>query len=140
EGEPSHGAYPHRGRAPILAIAQIVVALHAQGARRIDPLHPAVLTVGVLEGGGAENVIPERARALAALRAHRPEDRLALRQLVEEVAAGVAAAHGCRAGVQLVPGEPALENVPAIVTRARELLAGADLEPTLQWRSCRSAH
>jgi amidohydrolase len=41
EGEPSHGAYPHRGRDPILAIAQIVVALHAQIARRIDPLAAA---------------------------------------------------------------------------------------------------
>ena len=51
EGEPSHGAYPHRGRDPILAIAQVVVALHAEVSRRIDPVHPASLTVGVLEGG-----------------------------------------------------------------------------------------
>jgi amidohydrolase len=138
EGEPSHGAYPHRGRDPILAIAQIVVALQARVGRAIDPLHPAVLTVGVLEGGGAGNVIPDRARALAALRAHRPEDRLALRRLVEEVAAGVASAHGCRAIVALEPGEPALENDPAIVARARELLAGAALEPAPEWRSCGS--
>jgi amidohydrolase len=138
EGEPSHGAYPHRGRDPILALAQIVVALHAQVGRRIDPLHPATLTIGVLEGGGAENVIPERARALGALRAHRPEDRLALRALVEEVAGAVAAAHGCRATVQLVPGEPALDNDPAIASRARELLAAAGLEPAGEWRSCGS--
>jgi amidohydrolase len=138
EGEPSHGAYPHRGRDPILAIAQIVVALNAQVARRIDPLHPAVLTVGVLEGGGAENMIPQRARALASLRAHRPEDRLALRELVEEVAAGVASAHGVRAVVKLVPGEPALENDPVIAARARELLPGADLAPAREWRSCGS--
>ncbi len=137
-GEPSHGAYPHRGRDPILAIAQIVVALHAQVGRRLDPLHPGVLTVGVLEGGGAGNVIPARARALAALRAHRLDDRLALRQLVDEVAAGVAAANGCRALVELVPGEPALVNDPAIVSRARELLAAADLAPAAEWRSCGS--
>ncbi|MDQ6811430.1 MAG: M20/M25/M40 family metallo-hydrolase, partial [Actinomycetota bacterium] len=36
EGEPSHGAYPHRGRDPILAISHVVVALHAQVGRRID--------------------------------------------------------------------------------------------------------
>src|SRR5437763_5231547 len=138
ERAPSHGAYPHRGRDPILALAQIVVALHAQVGRRIDPLHPATLTIGVLEAGGAENVIPERARALGALRAHRPEDRLALRELVEEVAAGVAAAHGCTATVHLVPGEPALENDPAITSRARELLASAGLEPAEEWRSCGS--
>jgi amidohydrolase len=137
-GEQSHGAYPHRGRDPILAIAQIVVALHAEVGRRIDPLAPAVLTVGVLEGGSVENVIPPRARARAALRAHRPDDRLALRQLVEEVVSGVAAAHGCRSSLELTPGEPALENDPAIVTGARELLPGAGLAPAAEWRSCGS--
>jgi len=137
-GEQSHGAYPHHGRDPILAIAQIVVALHAQVGRRIDPLAPAVLTVGVLEGGNAENVIPPQARARAALRAHRPEDRLALRQMVEEVVSGIAAAHGCRGSVELTPGEPALENDPAIVACARELLPGAGLTPAAEWRSCGS--
>ena len=138
EGQPSHGAYPHLGRDPILALAQIVVALHAQVGRRIDPHGPAVLTVGVLEAGSAENVIPAEAHARAALRAHRPADRLALRRLVEEVVAGVAAAHGCRGTVELVPGEPALANDPAIVARARTLLADAGLAPAPEWRSCGS--
>ena len=138
EGEPSHGAYPHRGRDPILALAQVVVALHAQVGRRFDPLHPVTLTLGVLEGGSAENVIPARARARGALRAYRPEDRIALRDLLVEVAVGVAAAHGCRAQVELQPGEPALENDAGIVSRARALLAGADLGPAGEWRSCGS--
>jgi amidohydrolase len=138
EGEPSHGAYPHRGRDPILALAQVVVALHAQAGRRIDPLGPASLTIGVFEGGSAENVIPERARALGALRAHRPEDRLALRSMVEEVVGSIAAAHGCRGSVELVPGEPALENDPEIIARARELLASAGLAVSHEWRSCGS--
>jgi amidohydrolase len=138
EGEPSHGAYPHHGRDPILAVAQIVVALHAQASRRIDPLSPVSLTVGVLAGGSAENVIPQRAHARGALRAHRPRDRLALRQLVEDVSAAVAAAHGCRASVALVPGEPALENDPGIVTGARELLVDAGFVIAPEWRSCGS--
>jgi amidohydrolase len=138
EGEPTHGAYPHRGRDSILALAQIVVALHAELGRRIDPLAAASLTVGVLEGGSAENVIPRQARARAALRAHRPEDRMALRQMVAEVVAGIAAAHGCQSTVELVPGEPALENDAAVVTRARELLGGAGLVAAAPWRSCGS--
>jgi len=138
EGEPSHGAYPHHGRDPILAIAQVVVALHAQLGRRIDPLHAASLTVGVLEGGSAENVMPARAHARGALRAHRPQDRLALRELVGEVAAAVATAHGCRASVELMPGEPALENDADIVALARELLASAGLTAAPPWRSCGS--
>jgi amidohydrolase len=138
EGEPSHGAYPHHGRDPILALAQVVVALHAQASRRIDPLSPASLTVGVLEGGSAENVIPARACARGALRAYRPQERLALREMVAEVAGAVAAAHGCRASVELVPGEPALENDPSIVARARELLTRAGLSAAPEWRSCGS--
>jgi amidohydrolase len=75
---------------------------------------------------------------VVALRAHRAEDRFALRTLVEEVAAGVASAHGCRASVELEPGEPALENDAAIVGPARELLAAAGLAPASEWRSCGS--
>jgi amidohydrolase len=138
EGEPTHGAYPHRGRDPILGLAQIVVALHAELGRRIDPLHAASLTIGVLEGGSAENVIPGRAVARGALRAHRAEDRQALRELVEQVTVGVASAHGCRGSVELMPGEPALENDARIVTRARELLPAAGLTAADTWRSCGS--
>jgi amidohydrolase len=138
EGEPTHGAYPHHGRDPILALAQIVVALHAQVGRRVDPLHPATVTIGVVEGGSAENVIPARARAKGALRAHRPEDRGALRAMVEEIVTGIAAAHGCRGSVELTRGEPALENDRAIVAAARELLGSAGLEPAPEWRSCGS--
>lgn len=138
EGEPTHGAYPHHGRDPILALAQVIVALHTQVARRLDPMHPAVLTVGVIEGGSTENVIPARASARGALRALRAEDRQTLRTLVEEVVAGICAAHGCRGSVSLVAGEPVLENDARIVADARELLGSVALTTAGEWRSCGS--
>jgi amidohydrolase len=138
EGEPAHSSYPHRGRDPILAISEVVLSLHAQVNRRIDPLRPAVLTVGVLEGGEAENVIPGRARALGTVRAYDREERLALAELVEEVVAGIAAAHGCRGRVELVRGEPPLENDPAIVASARALFSDAGVTAAAEWRSCGS--
>jgi amidohydrolase len=137
-GSPSHGAYPHLGRDPILALAEVLVSLHAQVGRRIDPLGSAVLTVGTIEGGSAENVIPAQARASAALRAHSPEHRRILRELVREVSEGVAAAHGCTASVEITAGEPQLENDAAIVAHARELIAGAGLSCATGWRSCGS--
>jgi amidohydrolase len=138
DGEPSHGAYPHHGRDPVLALAQAVVALHARLGRRLDPLHPAVLTVGTLDAGTAENVIPSRARARGHLRTHRPEDRAALREMLGEVVHGIAAAHGCRGSVALTPGEPPLANDPAIVAVARALLAQAGMTLAPEWRSCGS--
>jgi amidohydrolase len=138
EGEPTHGAYPHRGRDPVLALCEAVLALQAAAGRRVDPVHPATVTIGVLEAGSAENVIPARARARGALRAHRREDREALRALVGEVVAGVASAHRCRGEVVLIAGEPPLENDPAIAARARALLARAGLAAAGEWRSCGS--
>jgi amidohydrolase len=138
EGEPTHGAYPHRGADPVLALSEVVVALHAGLGRRIDPLHPATLTIGMLEAGSAENVIPAVARGRGALRAHREQDRLTLREMTEQVVAGVAAAHGCRGSVELTPGEPPLENDPGIVAAARPLLEHAGLSLTPAWRSCGS--
>jgi amidohydrolase len=137
-GAATHGAYPHRGRDPVLALAHVVVALHAQAPQRLDPLHTGVVTVGVLEAGGAENVIPERAVARGTLRAHRREDRETLREMVVEVVAGVAAAHGCEGSVRLQAGEPALANDPALVSAARELLPAARLAAAPRWRSAGS--
>ncbi len=138
EGRASHGAYPHLGRDPILALAEIVVALHAQVGRRIDPLSPAVLTIGVIEGGTAENVIPASARARGALRAQGSEQRRELRALVARVSAGVAAAHGCSARVELIAGEPPLENDARIIAAARAMLGSAGLQLAAPWRSCGS--
>jgi metal-dependent amidase/aminoacylase/carboxypeptidase family protein len=83
-------------------------------------------------------VIPAQARARAALRAYRPEDRAALGEMVREIVAGVASAHGCRGSVELLPGEPPLENDSAIMELARERLTVADLTLAPEWRSCGS--
>jgi amidohydrolase len=137
-GEPTHGAYPHRGRDPVLALSETVVALHAAVGRRIDPLWPATLTIGTLDAGSAENVIGATARARGALRAHREEDRALLRELSREVVAGIAAANGCRGEVRLFPGEPPLQNDAAIVESAQALLGGAGLRLAPPWRSAGS--
>lgn len=137
-GETTHGAYPHLGRDPVLALSEVVLALHAAAGRRVDPLHPATVTIGVLEAGSAENVIPATAFARGALRAHREQDRELLRELSREVVAGVAAAHGCQGIVRLTPGEPALRNDPAIVARARELLGAGGQRIAAPWRSAGS--
>jgi amidohydrolase len=55
--------------------------------------------------------------------------------MVEEVVQGIAAGHGARGSVTLVPGEPALENDPRIVGLARGLLPDAGLSPGPEWRS-----
>jgi amidohydrolase len=135
-GAPTHAAYPHRGRDPVLAIASIVTAIHAQVGRRVDPLAGAVVTVGELHAGSAENAIPAQARARATLRALSPNVRGTLRELVAEVVAATAAAHGCEGTVTVIAGEPALVNDAALVARGRRTAIELGFAIAPPWRSC----
>ncbi len=137
-GEQTHGAYPHRGADPVLALSTAVTSLHALVGREVDPLHAATLTIATLQAGGADNVIPGAARARGALRAHLAQDRERLRAMVERAVAGVASAHGCEGRVAFVAGEPPLENDERIVRRARALLPETEMVPAAPWRSCGS--
>ncbi len=138
DGNAAHGAYPHLGRDPILAISAVVMGLHTLVARRIDPLNAAVLTVGRIHGGSAENLVPAQATASLTLRAHHDGDRLLLREAIRELALATARAHGCAAKVTITEGEPILDNDAEISARARELAPAAGLAVSAPWRSCGS--
>lgn len=136
EGVAGHGAYPHRTRDPVLALAQVVVALHGLVGRRIDPVHGAALTVGRLDAGTAENVIPAEARASATLRALDGTDQATLRSAVREAVVGIAQAYGCTGTVRFTKSEPPLVNDEAFAAHAKTLAGSAGLETAPPWRSC----
>jgi amidohydrolase len=137
-GSPGHGAYPHTGRDPILAMAQVVVGLHGLVGRRIDPLHPAVVNVGAVHAGEAANVIPPYADARATLRSLDEADRLTLREAARTLIEGTCIAHGCESEIAIEPGEPVLANDPQITAQVRALLPRAGFAVAAPWRSCGS--
>jgi len=138
EGESGHAAYPHDTRDPVVALAAVVVALQSLVSRRVDPLRSAVVTVGTLEAGSADNVIPEHARAGGTLRALHPDDRVELRRALGTLAEHVALAHGCTARVEWTEGEPAIVNDAALVARVRPLLERTGAAAAHTQRSCGS--
>lgn len=52
-----HGAYPHQTIDPIYVSSQLVIALQGIISRQINPLSPAVITVGSFQGGNKHNII-----------------------------------------------------------------------------------
>jgi amidohydrolase len=138
EGDGGHGAYPHRARDPILALSHVVVALQSLVSRRLDPMHPGVMSVGWTRAGSADNVIPERAEAGGTLRALYPEDREPLREAAREIIEATARAHGCLATIEVIEGEPATINDPAIAASACALAPEAGFELARPTRSCGS--
>lgn len=136
EGSAGHGAYPHTTRDPVLALAQTVVALHTLTGRLVDPVHPAVLSVCALSAGNGDNVIPERASALATLRTLHEDDHTRVREAVRTTVAQIAAAHGCTGTVRVHRDEPALVNDPALTAVLRAAAGRAGFALAAPWRSC----
>jgi amidohydrolase len=119
-GRAGHGALPHEALDPILAAAHALTSLQAVISRSLDPVEPGVVTVGSFHAGSAPNVIPDEAVLEGTLRSFAPAVREMLRRRVREVLEGTAAAHGCRAEMELRPGYPAVVNDPEAVARVRK--------------------
>lgn len=68
KGKGGHGAMPHQTKDPVMMAGQATVDLQQIVSRRLDPLHSAVLTIGVMEAGEAFNVIPDTARLQGTVR------------------------------------------------------------------------
>jgi amidohydrolase len=58
-------------------------------SRQIDPIEPAVVTIGAIHGGTTHNVIPSRVHLLGTVRAFNPEVRAAMGERIERVLKGV---------------------------------------------------
>jgi len=94
EGKGGHGASPHLSIDPIYVAGEFIVAVQQIVSRRIDPLEPAVITIGAIHGGTTHNVIPSRVKLLGTVRAFDAGVRAAMAGRIEQVLRGVCEAAG----------------------------------------------
>jgi len=109
-GRGTHGAYPNRGIDPIVAAAHIITALQSIVARTVDPLEPAVVTVGQISAGAACNVIPSECTMKGTLRYIQDEAGEHLRRQVTQIVENTARALGAKAEVRIEEGYPPVVN------------------------------
>ena len=124
-----HGAMPQRAADPIVAAASIVMALQTIVSRNIDPLHAAVVTVGALHAGKANNVIPTSATLELSVRALDREVRATIERRIKALVAAQAQSFDVAAQINWRPGYAVLVNTAAETAFAREVaieLVGAD--------------
>lgn len=67
-GVGGHGAHPHQTVDPFYILAHVLMALNAIVSRRLNPFQPAVVSIGTIKGGFAQNVIPEQVEITGTLR------------------------------------------------------------------------
>ncbi len=126
KGRSTHASRPHQGIDPVLISAQAVTSLHHVVSRYVDPLEPAVLTIGKIEGGFAENVIPDEVRFEGTVRALNNEVRENLPKLINRTLKGVTEAYGGNYKFEFEEGTPPLINDEKVtlfaIGKMRELL------------------
>ena len=141
-GRGGHSAYPHLALDPVPPLCQSVLAVR-DAVSTVDPMRPAVVTVGMLEAGSAPNVIGAVARATGTLRTVDAVDRTRLHDRLRIAVTSTATAYGCTGELTIHPGEAPLRNDPALVAAVRERWDSAPVQarPALaedEFRSCGS--
>jgi amidohydrolase len=124
-GRGGHAALPHTAVDTVVCAADLVTALQRVVARRIDPLEPAVVTVGSLHAGEAPNVIPGTAELTGTARSFSAAVRAQIPEAIEEITRGVCAAHGASFELDFQLGYAAVVNDADAIALVREA-AGAE--------------
>ncbi len=116
-----HGALPQHTADPVVAAASLVMALQTVVSRNVDPLQAAVVTVGALNAGRANNVIPATATLELSVRALDREVRALLEKRIKALVHAQAESFGVKATIDWRAGYAVLVNTPDETAFAREV-------------------
>jgi amidohydrolase len=125
-GRGGHGSAPEIAIDPVLMAAHVVVRLQGIVAREISPSERAVVTVGRLQAGTKENVIPETAELGINIRSFSEHIRGMVRSAVERIVRAEAAASGAPREPEFdwYDGMPVLVSDPDATERTVAAFAG----------------
>ena len=110
-----HSARPHEGVDTIWVASQLMEQFYEAAGRVTDARDACVLTITMLDGSDAHNVIPEQASLGGTLRTVSPDDRETLRAYMREAAERLGGLHGAHIELDFEDGSPPVVNDPAAV-------------------------
>ncbi len=114
-GKSSHGARPHEGVDAILVTSMIVNSLNHIVSRRIDPLHPAVISLGTIEGGKTSNIICDHVILTGTVRTVNDKIRNKIPDMMRESIKGVCKSMGAKFNFDYTFYYPELINEKSMV-------------------------
>ena len=128
-GRGGHGARPHATVDPIAAAAHLITLIYQAIPRQTDARDPIVVSIGLVNGGHAANVIPDLVTMKGTIRTLGPVIAAHGRERLERLCSGVAQAFGAKISPTFDDLLPGLENDPRIAMRsiaAARALLGPD--------------
>jgi amidohydrolase len=128
-GKQTHGAKPWEGVDPIVAASQIVLGLQTIVSRQLDITKaPAIVSIGMIQGGVRNNIIPDSVMLIGTVRALDGGMREEIHRRVRSTVEHIAAASGATATLRILEGYPVTVNDVALTQWAAstlERVAGA---------------
>ena len=119
KGRGGHGAAPHTTIDPIVIASNVVMALQTIVSREIAPVNPSVITVGSINGGTAQNVIPEEVEITGIIRTLTKEDREYVVRRFKELVTGICRGMRGECDIYIEEGYPCLYNNATMVERVK---------------------
>ncbi|MGB7087952.1 MAG: M20 family metallopeptidase [Phormidesmis sp.] len=132
-GESGHGARPHQAVDAIWIAAQVISQLQQSISRTINPLHPAVITIGQISGGRAPNVIADQVRLLGTVRSLHADTHALLPDWIEKIATDTCRIHGATCTVKYTRGCNSVRNNPRLTKLVADCAAQALGSDRIQW-------
>jgi amidohydrolase len=125
-GRQTHGAIPWAGVDPIVVSSQVVLGLQTVISRQSDiTTAPAIVTLGVIQGGNRSNIIPDSVYLEGTIRTFDPAMRKEIQERVKRTAERIAESAGATAAVTFDQGYPVTFNDPKLTEWARTSLQRA---------------
>ena len=132
-GEGGHGARPHQSTDAIWIAARVVSGLQEAISRRLDALHPVVVSFGRIEGGRAFNVIADHVRLLGTVRCLDNDLHAQLPGWIEDTVKALCVGHGGEARVHYRCISPPVHNDPALTQLVADVATGLLGRDRVRW-------
>ncbi|SDL80427.1 amidohydrolase [Franzmannia pantelleriensis] len=116
QGKSAHGAFPYQGTDTIFIASAFIQLLQGIISRQTASDESAVISIGMISGGIAENIICDHTELRGTIRTRSPETRAEIQRKVVQLAEGVAKIHGAESHFILHEGEPSIQNDEHLVS------------------------
>lgn len=121
-GKAAHTSKPQEGIDALYVAAKLIDALYGLMAKGLDPKEVATLSLGVIEGGTAPNIVPDHVTIKGMTRALSLEARSALHDEISALVTSLSKAYGARGEFTYKPGYPAVYNDSTLFSQAEKFL------------------
>lgn len=132
-GEGGHGARPHQSTDAIWIAARVVSGLQEAISRRLDALHPVVVSFGRIEGGKAFNVIADHVRLLGTVRCLDLDLHAQLPGWIEETVQAICKGYGGEARVRYRCISPPVHNDAELTQLLADEAVALLGRPQVEW-------